>query len=1526
MDTQSQKDLFSDKQEQWLLILGSDWAASNGIPLSHHRTRWSPSVSDLVRYELFRTQSHEVFERMESELGINRPPLGLIADTLEAQNEWLQQHIQGTKPSKTAFRLADLAKGGMFSHVFSSTPDDLFEQALDALHVPYLHYGLEHSLSPNADVLPILKEWDDRIFNDTKERLQRENRLIEMQLQQALQHTDSILIVGHHPHPTGVLSVLLKQLEEDTQRKIVWIFEEELLSLQQDIAARDDSPLAIFTQRAPNFTKHTTEALADWLQEIAEIRDIPQTPFKVIEQHNRDTSSILNKTYDLRPIFVYVPGLNIFSSYFKQALEVSLRTLLSVATLLILLSSGYHYYTYRSFSQKEKPLRDALTRLQSLIGPHTTSPNAKDTQQISKPNELKVFLHAQQQAFQLATNLRAFKRPKRSSLVVPMLTQHMHNRLDTIGKKVRHILQQKVALGLYRERLKVVLHGHPNMQSMGYYDKLMVSARDLSKPLAATRYARNKLPRRLQRYRTHKRYMLYYRSGSFLQNVMRKEMLATPQKRLAVSIHVPTRQEEIVELIKESFLDTIQSRSQYKDIITTRMVRQLLKKGKISVYIPTFDAAESLTNAVGKLREFISSFPDAPLRLGVSRKASKQALLPKLKSFTYLAIEPYTYETSRDYLRQNTSYKYSQSVHDNTYLRWNWTDPLIRTLLIDTYHKVGEAPRSLGLLYQRLLQTMLSRGKWSQVLKFRMLERLAYEKSQMERPLREDKAIMSIAKALAGTSQPMHYIKQATSILKECAQNGVLLFHPKDGLRLTDKRFDYVFLSRALSNKPLKEKKHLLLRMPKEMTAFYAGLSPSVERLVKSWLDDYNSIETLYREKNVDLLFANPYFYNISRSVVAVSNGIHSHTLTKRVESILIKQINNWNTYVQYHSVLNAMELPTPRIQEWLIASLDKNAPYDYRIPGVMRNVTNLSFIVSVKRWLNRICTPKDRRFQHRWRYGHQKFPVGQRRLQINNKWAITQALGALVKMNTPDSIRFVKRWAQREHDKRFHPVDWRYIRSQAMLSLAHIGLYGPLKSLYPTLKKHPEQWCYYGDRGNTSQRYYCVINKLGQVNDKDTAKLLVSLMMKKEPLTPSVLRYKSEAVTALARIDDEIVFPLIDPILKQPLPKEGPDLRVFAAMLCSYKNNKKRFPWVKKIVRAHLTYFPTLKHKQATQILTRMDMNALIGFRSKRAFEVFKELISHKKWLKRAAPNTLTGLAFFRIPEKTAFMRRLLYCEVLPVSYRKQLYKVMYLNKKEIGYHEMLSRSLQMLEEGVDKVQLKTLCGKQTPVTLSAKERLIMMTSGIAALARFQQSTDIARLSVYTRSPNKYIKQAAIKALGTFQTQQASDALARIYTSNPKLKYAYLRALHQQRMPYNAKKFVAMLKKERNFYYRMYLFYYLQKAGNEDALITVFPYQYAKRKRLNQGARYAFYKVAMQLKGHLTQLEALKKQIKAMPKMPDSARKVFFNWRTKALDKASAKREARRKAALRRRTPHRKAALRRRAASKPSTSKTSKP
>lgn len=1496
--------LFQDPEEKWLLILGSDWGASSGVPLCSLRTKWSPSIGDLVRYELFRTQSKEVFARVEEGIDASKPPLGFLADSLHEQHEWLEQYLGDITPQKAAFCLADLAKSGMFSQVITSAPDRLFEKALDLLGVSYYEEELEHRRKDlPAGALPLLREWDDLIYQDAADRMAREARFIEMRLEEALAQTHSVLVLGHHPHACSLMNGLLKQLSGDSEHKVVWVTEETLLPLQLEALQEPTSPFRILSETHQDFTPLCVDNFGDWLEDVGDLLGVESTPYEVLQEPPKGLATILNKTFDIRPILVYIPGMALFSGLLNKIPEVSVRTAISILTFLVLVIGGLNYYTYYEFEKRERSVRELLDEAESDFGKaRRVARLAKDARKgkVKKGGSSRYqrFLRAEAKALQVEAAIRQFRMPAFGASTLPFLPLYMKRRLEQLQDRTYELLQFDIVPALYRERTQVALRSHPQMRSMGYYDTLLVSARKLNVERAHAPAGQSKLPRPLSSYRDRDRQILFYKSAPFLQSVMRKEMLRELKEgRLAVAVDLnEDLQANIPTLIKRQLLRAVHSRKVYKQLFDVRTVKALLKEGRISVYFIAFDVGGSISNALTQIQAFLSTYPKSRAIIGVSRNATKKAILSAIRTFVFLTISNYSYEESYAYLRKHTSYRYSQRVHDNTYLRWNWKDPLIRSLLIDTYHEVGVAPRSLGVLYERLLQTMLSQGKYSFVLKFKMLGLIAYKRAQFGQAISKEQAILTIASALHPKA-PTQEIAKASKVLQEITSNGVLLFHPKDGVTFTDKRFLYVCLSKFLVKRPLADKKHLLLRMPKEMTAFYAGISPSVDTLVASWLNDYLEVDKLYREKNVHLIYTNPFLYSLSRAVLAVSNGKISHTLVQTLESILIEQSGNWNWNVQNDVVKLAVNLPTPRIQEWIVRSLDEDAPHDHRVLGVMGSVTNVIFTTSVKRWLKRIGTSRDKRLKKRWRRGHEGLPQGKRRLHIYQKWAIRNAINTLAQLKSEDTLRVVVDYVRRSKDKRFHPKDWRYIRLHAAQVLITLGKYDAIRKLYQTIEKNPQDWCYSGERGNLgTTRFFCIYDKLGPINDKQTAAFLVRMLMKKEPLTYMTTLYKPYVARALARIDDEIVVPLLRPILQQPADPKGADYRLYAALVYAYKRRLKAYPLVEKVVLSQLRWKPRTKNRQGIGYHKLYASVVLAAFRTPSAFSAFKKLYLDKKWRTMVPAHLMQALNFFRFPKARRFMLKQLHCAKTHIAYKAYVYNVFAMIKDTWGHGE-LSRAIQMLEEGPDQVFLKQLCGAPAP-RVTPRQRLYLLIQAIGALAKFGQYTDIARIAAYTRHRSVYVQRAAMKALGTFRTRQASDALARIYKAHPRLKNEYYKALHQQRFPYNANKLVAALREEKTIRGKAYLLYYLQKAGNEAALLQVYPIQYDKVRQLVESSRYTFHHVAMQLKGRIMQMDAFKKLIRATPVASDKERTIPFYWRVRRARKGrQVKRRVRRRA-----------------------------
>ena len=1158
MNWQDSVHLFANPNDRWLLLTGSYLGASNGVPLPFLPTAWSPSIVDLVRYEVFRTQSRETAQSVVKALGSGKPPLGFIADKLEDQVTWFRNYTDELTPQHSIVRLADLVKGGMFQGIVSNTPDDLLEKALTDADVPYQILTQEEPITPEG-VLPFVKEWDDLIFQDKEAHRAQEAAFVKQRLAALSEQIDSILIMGQHYYASDLMKAIQDLCQRRPELKVVWV--EEIIHQSGTAYQRPHqaSTLSWLQEKHINFNLVQLEDPAPLLEAILQRRGLPLSPLKEDQKRTKGgLFKVLNSSIDIRPILVYVPGMVLFGDLLDKLPKISLRAILSVAALILLIFGGINYYVYDNHQTRLEPIKAHTAGLKDELS--------------SKKQSYQSLIKAEHRIDEGLKKWEPLAKVQSSNYAMSFLVKTMEKQSLKEKEKLHKLRETRIIPALYQKRLRLQLEADPLLLKMGHFPEVSVSMQQrkfkdegeegkkgkggkkggqAKKQKSNNAFGKSKQLRPLSAHKKKPRIALLVDNSTLLRILLKKEMRKDLRaNRMVIPIDlVKYGKGNLEKAIYQEVKTSLGYSKKREALFRHQGIQKQLEDGKATFYFLHLDTSGQLRYQLSRIQTLLTRFPRCKSILATYLQNRFKGIATHAKDFVRLKIEDYKFNTSKKFLRANTSYRFFRGIMNNSYLRWNMSKPLLLSLLINYDRWVGRAPRSLGVIYDRLLQNMLNHGKFSSSTKLRALGLLAY--TGLKRRVKWQKkehVLHALAKQLGIKMQ------KASHLLDELIHNDVLRFQPPERIEFLSKNFQYLCAARHLQKRSFLEKKHFLLRNHQSMISFYAGIQPQMSSLVRAWLNDYLKVDTILRQKNLHLKMVNPYIPSLKYAALAVNNGYVHHALVRKLETILFELVN----HKRYPIFRNTVEwslthMSTPGIKKWILTGIENDAKNDHRLFRLVGLSPSDIYVGAIQRWLKRVRTAKDKQTKRhafpqpksasnllagrkpkagrkiyartrrpsRFRRGKRgRFVRGRRpirnprrivrptpRAGIANKkrkpkysksrtrMSVFHALRVLLKLGNEDGIQTIIQHARTKSDPRFNQRSWNFVRLASLYLLMTPEHFPKVKGLVQKLV-HEDPF-----------RYGFLAKKLDKINTPEAAQL-VSSLIQKEGLTQWARQY----------------------------------------------------------------------------------------------------------------------------------------------------------------------------------------------------------------------------------------------------------------------------------------------------------------------------------------------------------------------------------------------------------------------------------
>lgn len=1322
---------------RWVLVAGGRLSVSSGVPLPTRRTRWSPSLADLVQHHIFRTQSREIFVNVEEAILSGQPPLGFVADSLEGQQKWLDTMLAGLTPHTPVLRLADLAKAGYFSAALTDAFDGLFFRALSRVGVAFKEITTASPGYGEGKALPVLREWDDRAFLDTQDHRSRENDFVRARLAEMINERSAILIMGQHAQRSDLNRAVVDALKRYPALPVVWI--------EEPVGAEEAPVVEWMAEHLGAFAHVKVPSLPEFVESLSTELGVDKTPL-VAPPPAKETlfQRVMNTSFDVKPVLVFVPGVALLGGLLNQLPKMTVGKALSLLALAGALAGFMNYRERRAYFQQIDPVMDRVAAAQKLL---------QGSDDLQGVNQAEALLS------QAEAEIVKVSVPAKSSFTFDVLRDRMVAHRAAAEGELRKVRDSEITPRLFLHHQRSKIEADPVREAMGSHPPLPVHEVSPAALVAEAGtdprgiyfqgrpLADYQVVKRLDAYRGASRIALLSPSALLLDVTLRQESLEESKAgRVAVELDLSKSDGGPLE---SRIFDTLKEIAGYTGeraaLFRPAGLRTLFLQGKCSFYFTHLDSA-GVAGSMAKIEALLAQFPRCRAVVTASTRAGEVQLGKVASSYQFLSVARYPWPTALAFLRERTSPSFVESVLENNLLRWNLSDPLVLSLLVDRYRLLGSAPRSLAAIHERLLSVLLARGGAPSADKRSILGPLAYERLGTGRAIERRRALEIAGKGDAGAA-----------LLGRLVADGVLRSLGDVQVDFVDSSLLSLCAAAHASHLPPGERLPFLLRGSEDLLAFHAGLDPRASALAGQLLADYDEADGLLRKRNKHLELLNPRLPLLRKAAWVVQNGEVEPAHVRHLESLLFELTKHQDARVVSEAILALSTVATPAVRRWVLDGIERDAPQDEQLLKLAARAPSDIYVGAIRGWYRRLGTEQDRKRSER-------FKESDPEAAFRTSEAVTNAFSALAQSGTEDSLRFLAELASAGEDARFSPEISRGFRQHAARNLLANGRHDLLRPLLPAVSQAPGHWL-------------ALLPELYQLNDEQAAKALVDIL--KAPLAEDAAGKDAReyAAFALSRMDRGLVVPALSTLLQQK--RQGlPDALPYAALSLGYRGDTKDFSLVAALIE---DVRKRRKERPVDGGYTATLDRSLALFSSAASFELFTRLYGDPDWWGNG-PKNLSVLSLFRGVGAESFALRRLLCGQTSPPEEGAL--VQALGRMRTPDARQALDGLLLAVDGLENTKtLGELCGDDGS---KAKKAIASWTPArrrglLLALVQLRDDRDLPRLLRWASDPEQDVRRAALEALGRVRGEGlvvARETLAESLVRQPEERFQAIRAL----------------------------------------------------------------------------------------------------------------------------------------------------
>ena len=1358
-----------DTSKRWLLVVGGRLGASSGVPQPYTRTRWSPSVWDLVRYEAFRTQTREVFHAMEELREERRPALGFVADNLDDQQSWLAERVDGLTANLAMWRLGDLVASGMFKGIVSSASSGLFEGTLRQLGVAFRPLSAAEPTMPDGDEVPFLRVLDDRLFTDTDESRTHANAFAFRTIGKLIESVDGVLIVGCGPEADPLIDVIAGAIGDRQHVEVIWMDEplgdEKRLSYETKPFQHRESVKAV-----------ATSSLQKFFESVGQARGVQPSPVVFAPEPEPESAfrKVLDRSFDIRPVLVYVPGFAAFGKLVDKIPPISTKAILSLAVLVLLIVGYFNYAVYREYHDQVDPVEKRVELAKQLLVDEsfqgTIQAEAELDEAIAEMGRITMpddgFLHfgAMHSSFtRHARDLNFGMEVTRDFIITPLLYLHR-----------------------FEERLR----SDPSITSLGSHPPIpVVETSGVDRALDEFMDPDNprriwwdhksivdyRLPHSIDDYRDQSHLVLYSPHAALLRVTMVKQMLADLEDgRMVFELDLIRSPDTPLDMqafnVAKTIAGYVEERS---SLFNADGLIDRLNEGHCSFYFTGIDSA-GVPGSLARIAALQARFPECRTVIETHSELAQRRIVRYSEGYAFVDLSSFEWADALAYLREETSLSYTHEVLDNPHLRWSLAEPIMLSLLVQYHRDVGQPPRSLGQLYDFLLQNLLSHGEHGFAPKIKVLAAIAYEVVITGTGLSRELAVEVIN---SGVFAGRNY-NSAQSMLEELVAEGVLIYHAGFSVDFADSAFRHLALAKYLDQLEEEERMGLLLETDDQVIVFYAGLHGNIDPLLEDMMDEYTAFDAQLRAHGGELQFINPYLPRLKKVAHAVQNGEVSPELASRVEDILFELVGHRRRVSRDAAHIALNSITTPGIRQWVQVGIDQNAPHDEDLLRFTAWSSDDIYVGTIERWLRRLGTAEDPRQAARFSN------MGAKTLGNPTLTAVANAFMTLAQVGSPDSLQIVEQYATTPADPRFAPQTWAEVRTSAAAALLFVDKFDRISSILAEIEARPGDW-------------EELLIKLYRLNTPEVANTLVKVLAATDiepgdPYGDRTIRVKRTAAVALSFMDRDVAVPPLLAFLATPRSDSEIDYLPFAALSLGYRGDTRDVASVVANIRDlldnHAGFFNLANQLTSEITLEYLELftESLALFGNAEAFAFYQSLYTTEPWTRDHGTQFLNRLiSGFRIAAAERFLVHRLICEHPP----RETYRLIPALGR-IGTSRarlLINKLVQMSLGGTDAAFVTDLCGEGFTLDASVMSDMEgALSAFVEALEEIGYERDLPRFSSWALSDDRSTRRAAIEALSNFTEPSAGRALMATAAAFSTEARVCIDAMRLQASPYN--------------------------------------------------------------------------------------------------------------------------------------------
>ena len=1316
-----------ERPSGWLFLVGAGLSASSGVPLPERATRFSPSLRDLVRHELFRTQSRRTFERLAD--AADEPPLGLLADGLSEQAAWFAARVEGLGPHVPLLRAADLARAGLFSAMLTNAADRLLAAALARVGVAHQVVSLESPQSPPAGVLPVLYEWDDRIFRDTEDRRARENAFVNERLRALVEGATGVVIAGHAGADSDLVRDLLAIVAERPELPALWVCEPHERDAVEPLCTGQDGLELL-----------AVDEVGAFLEELC-VR-LKTTPTPLADDEPPKASLLaraMRKSFDVRPVLVFVPGVALLGSLIDKLPRISVKMALSLVALLAAFVAYHNYGIYREYDEQIQPVKAHL---------------ASARRELQNADDPEAPLRAVRELDEAAVGAKRVVTPYTTLFSISLLHKHIDEDFESTQIDIRQLRDLEVTPLLYRHRLRARLSSDPAQLSLGRHPPILVrrgALGDDADPRAlfvdGVPFESWRVPEPLAQSATERRVAVWAEDAALVRALVHEAMIAELDAgRVPIAVRLGRSEISLDELIASEVRTVAGYVGERAADFSPDGITTALRAGRASLFVLDAEAS-GLSPNLRRVRDFMTRYPESRCTLALSGEDARQQMADQAPEFALLTVERLRWGQALAYLREHTSDDFVRGMMQDDELRTRIGDPLVASLLVDYHHFAGRAPRSLAQIYDRLLQHMTSGGTFGGAPKLRVLPDLAWAEHEGGGHIARETAVRVVSDDVFKKGD----LDKAAALLEELVGDGVLRHRHDGGLAFAQPELRRLSLAKALAERPLSERVPLLLSYPdEELVAFHAGLFPDVDELVRAMLADYRGFEATVAH-DAGGARPNPYVVVLRRAALAVRNGEPSAAVRDLVESTALGLVDHPLGDV-VDTAFGAMQaLSSARVRRFVVDGLASHGARDVDLLAFAARASEELYVSPVVAWLATVATDADPRRVSRYdwmlRLGPDGEPLPPERDRVASETAlgVRRALETLAQVGSPAALAALQRFVAPASDPRFDAEAWAEMRRAGLLALLRTGHAAEARRFLPEIEASPQLWA-------------SVLAELRWLDDADTAALLARLVDRPDPWSREVGAYKDRAALALAAQGRARAEAALAPLLERA-PRAEHDYQAYAALALGYRGDPRDFATVEGLVRRALAGVAALRPTRENEDTLGVLRRAVALFGSSAALALYEEIERSDGW-RALDGQTAHELAHFRgAPGAEAVLAALL-CRSKPEEEGPLLGA---LARQHTQASTRAFDSLLGLYDGVDDVAgLAALCSGDAA---GAEARLARWRQAgplalLLALATDHLPHELPRFASWALDADPAVREGAVRALGRYDDPAAVHAL----------------------------------------------------------------------------------------------------------------------------------------------------------------------